>query len=111
MLKVLQCRLVYSSFFTFSWDTSEMSYPDSNQLQKFFRKKMGKKIVFIQREYIYSMCIHIYMPLRRKQEQKQKPIEIMAHLYPVIAETFKKKSKEVTTKSFTDFAVVKSFPR
>lgn len=38
------------------------------------------------------------MPLRRKQKQ----IEIMVHLYPVIGETFRKKSKEVTTKSFTD---------
>lgn len=35
-------------FFSFNWDTSEMSYPDNNQLQKFFRKKWGKKIVCMQ---------------------------------------------------------------
>lgn len=30
-----------------------MSYPDSNQLQKFFRKKQGEKIVVMQQGDIY----------------------------------------------------------
>lgn len=53
-----------------------MSYPDSNQLQKFFRKKQGKKIVVMQQGYIY-----MYL---------EKTIEIMGHVYPVRGETLRK---------------------
>lgn len=76
MLKGLWCRPVYSSsfFFSFNWDTSETSYHDSNQLQKFFRTKWGKKI---------SHAVRIYIFL-------EKTIEIMGHMYPVRGETLRK---------------------
>jgi len=45
------------------------------------------------------------MLLRRKNNNNNnnnKTIEIMAHLYPVIGETFRKENREVTIKSLTD---------